>query len=76
MTGFEANTQPWSTMSPDKLLDNRMQVAKDAQLIKEGKLKRMIWFGTEPLPDQGPGALLKADLKENNIEYWHVPAEE
>lgn len=54
-TGFEANTTPWQNLSQDKFIAKMGQLEKDAQLVKEGLVKRVVWFGTEQLPESGLG---------------------
>ncbi|HMO97353.1 MAG TPA: RHS repeat-associated core domain-containing protein, partial [Tepidiformaceae bacterium] len=72
-TGFEANTTPWQQMTPAQLARKLDQVAADLALVREGQLTRVIWFGTEALPDTGLGGRLRRALEAAGIDYYHIP---
>ena len=72
-TAFEGNTTPWSQMTHEQLSRKLDQVASDFALLKTNpRIKRIIWFGTEPLPTTGLGAQLREALKMAGIEYWVI----
>jgi hypothetical protein len=71
--GFEANTTPWENMSIEQYTRKIGQVTADLALVKEGKVDRVIWFGTNLLPTVGLGGELIKVLEQSGIEYWHVP---
>lgn len=73
LTAFEGNTTPWSQMTQEQLSRKLDQVGSDFALLKtDKKIKRIIWFGTEPLPLDGLGAKLRQALHEVGIKYWVV----
>ncbi|MDB5347772.1 MAG: hypothetical protein JWP89_6149 [Schlesneria sp.] len=73
LTGFEGNTTPWSRMTQEQLSRKLDQVGSDFVLLKtDTNIKRIVWFGTEPLPTRGLGAKLRQALQEAGIEYWVV----
>jgi hypothetical protein len=72
MTGFEGNTTPWSSMTQEQLSRKLDQVGSDFALLRNGDVKRIIWFGTEPLPTKGLGGQLREALQKAGIEYWVV----
>jgi len=76
-TLFEANTTPWEKMDDEKRTFKLAQIRKDWQLLQDGQqggpVKRVIWFGSEPLPDTGFGGQVKQALKDANIPYYQVP---
>jgi hypothetical protein len=72
-TYFEANTQPWSQMSQDKLSQKLSQAASDLTLMQTNRsVKQVVWFGTEDLPRTGLGAQLREALSKAGIPYWVV----
>jgi len=72
-TGFEANTTPWSTMTQEQLSRKLDQVGSDFALLKTNPdVKRIVWFGTEPLPTTGLGGQLREALQKAGIPYWVV----
>jgi hypothetical protein len=72
-TGFEANTTPWSTMTLKQLSRKLHQVGSDFALLKTNPdVKRIVWFGTEPLPTTGLGGQLREALQKAGIPYWVV----
>lgn len=73
-TGFEGNTTPWSQMTQEQLSRKLDQVGSDFALLqqKNGPVKRIIWFGTEPLPTTGLGGQLREALEKAGIKYWVV----
>jgi hypothetical protein len=70
-TAYEGNTTPWSWITPKKLQEKLHQVASDILLLKNRRsgVKKVIWFGTDPLPTKGPAAQLKIALEEAGIDY-------
>lgn len=72
-TAFEGNTTPWSQMTQEQLSRKLDQVGSDFALLKKNKdVKRIVWFGTEPLPTTGLGGQLREALQNAGIEYWVV----
>jgi hypothetical protein len=74
-TAFEGNTTPWSQMTAEKLQAKLHQVGSDILLLNDPKraVRRVIWFGTEPLPTSGLGGQLLQALQQAGIPYWFVP---
>jgi hypothetical protein len=64
-TAYEGNTTPWSWITPKKLQEKLHQVASDILLLKNRRsgVKKVIWFGTEPLPTKGPAVLPQLKMK-------------
>jgi RHS repeat-associated protein len=72
-TAFEGNTTPWEQLTDRKLQDKLDQVGADIALLRENReVKRVIWFGTEPLPSSGRAGQLRQALEDAGIEYWVV----
>jgi hypothetical protein len=73
-TGFEGNTTPWGQMTLDQLSRKLDQVGSDFALLQQrnGPVKRIIWFGTEPLPTTGLGGQLREALEKTGIRYWVI----
>ena len=72
-TAYEINTTPWEEMTEAQRTRKIEQVAKDWQLLRDGKVDKVIWIGSEPLPNDNLGGQLKNALKSAGIEYRHVP---
>ena len=70
-TAYEGNTTPWAWITPKKLQEKLHQVGSDILLLKDRKsgVKKVIWFGTEPLPTTGPAAQLRIALEQAGIDY-------
>jgi RHS repeat-associated protein len=49
------------------------EAAFDGWLLKENTVKKVIWYGPEPLPATGPASQLTRLLQDLNIEYRVVP---
>jgi hypothetical protein len=60
-------------MTFDKYTFKLNQLGADLALRAEGKVGRIVWFGTELLPSTGYGGALRAALEQAGVEYWHVP---
>lgn len=48
------------------------QIATDARLISNGRVKRVVWFGTKPLPSTGYGSVIAKELQAAKIDYYVV----
>jgi RHS repeat-associated protein len=74
-TAFEGNTAPWSTLDPETFSRKMDQIGSDSALLKDPQsgIKRIIWFGTEPLPTTGLGGIIQRALEDAGIHYWVVP---
>lgn len=61
-------------MTQEQLSRKLDQVGSDFALLqqKNGPVKRIIWFGTEPLPATGLGGQLREALEKAGIKYWVV----
>lgn len=60
-------------MSQEKL-DHKLDQATADYMLRQNdpRVNRVVWFGTEPLPDAGRGAVLRDQLKELGIPYYVV----
>ena len=78
-TGFEANTTPWEKMTDAQFTRKMGQISADLENLQSRRVDRVVWFGSEPLPDpNGPdttsrGARIGRALREAKLPYFHVP---
>lgn len=60
-------------MTQEQLSRKLDQVGSDLALLKTNPdVKRIVWFGTEPLPTTGLGGQLREALQKVGIPYWVV----
>jgi RHS repeat-associated protein len=72
-TAFELNTQPWASLTEKNLKRKLAQLAKDVELrAVDPEVRRVIWIGTEALPEKGLAGELRKALEEAEIPYWVV----
>jgi RHS repeat-associated protein len=69
-TAYEGNTTPWSQMTQEQLQRKLDQIGSDFALLKtDPTVKKIVWFGTEPLPTTGLGGEIRTALEKAGIEY-------
>jgi len=73
-TAFEGNTTPWNDITLEQLSRKLDQAAADFAILKDypDVVKRIVWFGTEPLPTTGLGNQLRTALQDMGIQYYVV----
>jgi len=73
-TAFEGNTTPWNEMTWGKFNQKMTQIAADKAILNtpDSPVKRVIWFGTQPLPSTGYGGVIGAELRAAGIPYYVV----
>ncbi len=60
-------------MTQEQLSRKLDQVGSDFALLKTNpQVKRIVWFGMEPLPTTALGSQLREALQKAGIEYWVV----
>lgn len=61
-------------MTWEKFNQKRMQIAADKVLLgtADSPVRRVIWFGTEPLPETRLGSVIAAELRAAGIPYYVV----
>ena len=74
-TGFEGTRTNWAKMDQATFNHKMDQIAADWALMadSDSKVRRVVWFGTHPLPHTGRGGQIRRALEEAGIEYWVVP---
>ena len=69
---FEGNTTPWEEITWDKFNLKMAQAQTDGWLLANRHVPRIIWFGTEPLPNTGLASVIARELKKAGITDYVV----